>query len=123
MVALSPNPVNSLGFACGNGLTAFSGTTPAPCNLAALTPQTGFKPDVVAGWNLSVQHAFTNSLSLNVAYVGTHGSNLRGTTDLNQPAPGVTKASSAPALEIEQSRRIYTQNCPTTFQSGRRCRA
>ena len=118
VVALSPNPVNSLGFACGNGLTAFSGTTPAPCNLAALTPQTGFKPDAVAGWNLSVQHAFTNSLSLNVAYVGTHGSNLRGTTDLNQPALGVSNGTSGPGIEFEQSRRIYTQNCPTTINIG-----
>ena len=118
VVALSPNPVNSLGFACGNGLAAFNGTTPAPCNLSALTPQTGFKPDAVAAWNLSVQHAFTNSLSLNVAYVGTHGSNLRGTTDLNQPLLGVSNGTSGTALENEQSRRIYTQNCPAAFFGG-----
>jgi len=118
VVTLSPNPVNNLGFACGNGLTAFSGTTPAPCNLSALTPPTGFKPDKVAAWNLSVQHAFTRSLSLNVAYVGTHGSNLRGTTDLNQPLPGIANGTSGAALENEQSRRIYTQNCPVAFQFG-----
>jgi hypothetical protein len=115
VVTLSPNPANSLGFACGNGLTAFSGTTPAPCNLAALTPPTGFKPDGVIGWNLSVQHAFGNNLSLNVAYVGTHGENLRGTTDLNQPLTGISNGST---VANEQSRRLYTQNCPTAFFGG-----
>lgn len=114
VVTLSPNPVNSLGFACGNGLTSFSGTTPAPCNLSALTPP-GFKPDAVTGWNLSVQHAFSNSLSLNVAYVGTHGSDLRGSTDINQPLAGISNGSSGAALENEQIRRIYTQNCPSAF--------
>jgi hypothetical protein len=118
VVALSPNPANSLGFACGNGLAAFNGTTPVPCNLTALTPPTGFQPDKVTAWNLSVQHAFTRSISLNAAYVGTHGSDLRGTTDLNQPQLGIANGTSGAALENEQSRRIYTQNCPATFQFG-----
>lgn len=115
VVTLSPNSVNSFGFACGNGVAKFNGTTPAPCNLSALTPQTGFQPDKVTAWNLSVQHAFSKSLSLNVAYVGTHGADLRGSTDLNQPSLGISNASSS---ANEQSRRIYTQNCPTAFQFG-----
>ena len=115
VVTLSPNSINSFGFACGNGVAKFGATTPAPCNLTAQTPTTGFEPDKVAAWNLSVQHAFTNSTSLNVAYVGTHGSGLRGSTDLNQPSLGISNASSS---ANEQSRRIYTQNCPTTFQFG-----
>ncbi len=115
VVTLSPNNANSFGFACGNGVAKLNGITAAPCNLSALTPPTGFVPDKVAAWNLSVQHAFTNSLSLNVAYVGTHGSNLRGTTDLNQPSLGISNTTSS---ANEQSRRIYTQNCPTTFTFG-----
>jgi len=38
----------------------------------------------VTTWTLNVQHAFTNSLSGEVAYVGDHGSNLMGVRDLNQ---------------------------------------
>jgi hypothetical protein len=38
----------------------------------------------VTTWTLNVQHAFTNSLSGEVAYVGDHGSNLMGIRDLNQ---------------------------------------
>ncbi len=42
----------------------------------------------VWNWTLNVQHAFTPNLSLEVAYVGNHGSNLTGIRDINQPAVG-----------------------------------
>lgn len=121
IVTLTPNPINSEGFACGNGLpvTGGTGTNPAPCNLnPAVVEANGFKPDGILAWNLSVQHAFSNNLSLNVAYVGTHGEDLRGTTDINQPLPGVTNGKSGTSLENEQVRRPYTMNCPTSYPGG-----
>ena len=39
-------------------------------------------------WTLSVQHSFTPNLSLELAYVGNHGSNLTGIRDINQPPVG-----------------------------------
>ncbi len=42
----------------------------------------------VTTWTLNVQHAITNTLSAEVAYVGDHGSNLVGIRDINQPAVG-----------------------------------
>ena len=39
----------------------------------------------VTSWNANIQHAFTNNLSLEIAYVGNHGSNLMGVRDINQP--------------------------------------
>jgi hypothetical protein len=39
----------------------------------------------VSKWNLDVQRAITNNLSLDVAYVGNHGTKLVGLSDLNQP--------------------------------------
>lgn len=121
IVSLTPNVINSEGFACGNGLpvTGGVGTNPAPCNLnPAVVEANGFKPDGVITWNLSVQHAFSNNLSLNVAYVGTHGEDLRGTTDINQPLPGVTNGKSGTSLENEQLRRPYTMNCPASDPGG-----
>jgi hypothetical protein len=38
-------------------------------------------------WSLGVQHAFSNNLSLEVGYVGTHGDNLTGFIDVNQIDP------------------------------------
>jgi len=42
----------------------------------------------VWNWTLSLQHAFTPNLSLELAYVGNHGSNLTGIRDINQPPVG-----------------------------------
>lgn len=94
--------VSTSGFACGNGVAP----NPGPCNLnPAVIQANGFRPDAVTAWNLSVQHAFNNNLSLNVAYVGTHGGDLRGTTDINAPTLGATGSAN------ELSRRPFTSNC------------
>jgi hypothetical protein len=53
------------------------------CNILAVDPN--LKTPYVTYWNLGVQHAFNNNLSLEVGYVGTHGSRLTGFRDLNQP--------------------------------------
>ncbi len=42
----------------------------------------------VWNWTLNLQHAFTPNLSMEIAYVGNHGSNLSGIRDINQPAVG-----------------------------------
>ena len=44
----------------------------------------------MTNWNLGSTHALTNNLSLEVSYVGNHGSNLTGIRDLNMitPKPG-----------------------------------
>jgi hypothetical protein len=39
-------------------------------------------------WTLNLQHALTPNLSLEVGYVGNHGSNLVGIRDINQPPVG-----------------------------------
>jgi hypothetical protein len=44
-----------------------------------------FRNPYVTNWTLGIQHAFTSDLSLDVAYVGNHGSRLPGIRDLNQP--------------------------------------
>jgi hypothetical protein len=57
-------------------------------------------------WNLNVQHAFTNTLSLDLGYVGSHTSDISALADLNQPTLGVSGTS------LEQQRRPYFANCP-----------
>jgi hypothetical protein len=56
-----------------------------------------YKTPFVINWTLGVQHAFSNKLSLEVAYVANHGSKLAGIRDLNQPDPnnGFTSAYGA----------------------------
>ena len=50
----------------------------------------------VWNWTLNVQHSFTPNLTLEVAYVGNHGSNLTGIRDANQEAPGTDSQTSRP---------------------------
>ena len=38
--------------------------------------------------DLGIQRSFTSTMALDVAYVGNHGTNLLGATDLNTPTLG-----------------------------------
>jgi hypothetical protein len=58
----------------------------SPC--AIMSVDRNLTTPYVWNWTLSVQHAFTPTLSLEVAYVGNDGGNLMGTRDINQPPVG-----------------------------------
>ncbi len=68
---------------CGDGL----GADASPCDIMGVDPN--LKSPYVANFNLGIQHAFGNNLSLEVGYVGNLGENLLGWRDINQiPAGG-----------------------------------
>ncbi len=66
-----------------------------PC--AILTVDPNFKRPYAGEWNLSLQHAFSNDVSLQVAYVGSRGIDLMGLNDINAPAFGSGWATQAGA--------------------------
>jgi hypothetical protein len=72
-------PPASTPIQCGDGL----GGDPGPCNVSGM--DRNFRNPYVTNWTLGVQHAFTTNLSLDVAYVGNHGTGLPGMKDINQP--------------------------------------
>jgi hypothetical protein len=59
---------------------------PNPCPI--MTVDRNLKTPKVWNWTLSLQHAFTPNLTLELAYVGNHGSDLVGIRDINQPPVG-----------------------------------
>jgi hypothetical protein len=61
-------------------------TNNKPCSITAVDPN--LRRPYATSWNLSVQHAISNDLSLQVAYVGTHATGLIGLNDINAPQPG-----------------------------------
>jgi hypothetical protein len=93
----NPSAVNWNAPAGGPG--AFPGgtvscTTASPCAILAVDPN--LKNPYITNWNLSVTHAFTTNLSMEVGYVGNHGSRLTGFRDLNQiPAGGAARPFAA----------------------------
>jgi Carboxypeptidase regulatory-like domain/TonB dependent receptor len=71
---------NSVVFPGGGSIAC---TTSAKCNIAGGDPN--LKTPYITNWNISVTRAFTNNLSLELGYVGNHGTRLTGFLDLNQP--------------------------------------
>ncbi len=65
-----------------NGV-ANSGTQ---CTTQAVNPS--FRQPYSAQWNLDIQRAITNSLTVDLAYVGVHGVHEATWTDINQPQIG-----------------------------------
>ena len=88
-------------------------TTASPC--AIMGVDRNITTPYVYNWNLNVQHAFTPNLSLEIAYVGNHGTNLIGIRDINQNIPAND------VLKDEQSGRPFNATFPflsNIFQMG-----
>jgi hypothetical protein len=63
-----------------------SGPTPPLCSTNAVSPN--FTEPYSVQWNLDIQRAITNNLTVDVAYVGVHGTKEAAWTDVNQPPIG-----------------------------------
>ena len=87
-------PATIFALQCGDGITFTPagppGTLPvkdpAPCNTEAVNPN--LRVPYVSTWTLTIQRAFTNDLSLEVAYVGNHGTKFLGFANINQAPLG-----------------------------------
>jgi hypothetical protein len=75
--------------ACGDGFTNPNPTVfasaPTGCEIYGVDPN--LRTPYVNNWNIDIQHAITNNLSIDIGYVGNHGSKLLGKLNINQPAP------------------------------------
>jgi hypothetical protein len=80
-------PLYSASPACGDGtVTLSNGITPQPCTILGVDQH--LRTPYITTWSLGIERALTNSLSLDVSYVGNHGTKLVGLSDLNQPPIG-----------------------------------
>jgi hypothetical protein len=76
-------PITTNGrLACGDGVKP----DPAQCNAPFVDPN--IRTPRMLNWNLDVQRALTNNLTLDLAYVGNHASGLPGALDINAPPIG-----------------------------------
>jgi hypothetical protein len=97
-----------------NGVT-YTGPSCNPAGVANGQCQTGgvepnFKHTYVGEWNLDIQQAITNKLTLDVAYVGNHGYDEEAIRDLNQ-APLGTGWAGAPTVACLASAATGYNNC------------
>ena len=104
---------------CGDGSASPlpNGGNPPPCNILGI--DRNFRTPYVTTWTVGLQHAFSSNLSLDVAYVGNHGSKLIGIRDLNQPilvpgnpnpAPGPYSVTFPYLGAINQMSNLYRSN-------------
>ena len=87
--------------------TGLTCTVAVPCNTAAVDPN--LLDAYSAQWNLDIQRAITNKLTLDVAYVGNHGFNEVAQIDANQPPLGAGWAGT-PTTNCLNSAPLYN-NC------------
>ena len=110
-------PIALNAFAPGSPFASLDGTAPGPCSTAAY--DRNLRTPYVETWNIDIQHSFTNNLSLDVAYLGNHGTKIFGTRDINAPAVGAGYSSRKPSqLAPVPDRLTYT-----TCSNGSRHRA
>jgi carboxypeptidase family protein/TonB-dependent receptor-like protein len=99
---------------CSPAYTPPGGLVGTPCNTVSIDPN--LRTPYVTTWTMEIQHAFTNNLSLEVGYVGDHGTKLVGFSDINQPNPALipspTFANTTNCTPCEQAARPYNQAFP-----------
>jgi len=83
------NGVNYTGITCTPPAFTVAGTnyTGSPCPTIAVSPNYRMSSPT-AEYNLDIQRAITNNLTVDVAYVGNYGWNEPSRVDLNQPPMG-----------------------------------
>ena len=80
------NGTNYTGVTCLPAYATTTGSAASPCSfVAAVDPN--YHTPWAAEWNLDLQRAITNNLTLEVAYVGNHGREANK-MDINQPPVG-----------------------------------
>src|SRR5579864_9519826 len=91
------------GFVCGNGIKP----NPSPCSVLATSAN--LPSPRVASWNLGIQHALTPTLSMEVDYIGNHGSFLPAVTELNAINPNSPAEIACSQCDAITDRPYYSQ--------------
>lgn len=112
-------PIYAAAPACGDGTVtvAATGQIPQPCSILGVSQN--LRTPYVATWNLGIQRAITNNLSIEATYVGNHATKLLSLNDLNAPAVGAgwgsTSNPNSPISQCLASASSGYSNCnPST---------
>src|SRR6202035_847666 len=103
---------------CGDGVnnpnTSIYQVAPSPCEVYGV--DRNIRTPYVSNWNLDIQHAITNNLSIDIGYVGNHGTKLLGKLNVNQPAFGAGWTAAARQTCINSASDVDpVTHLPTPF--------
>ncbi|MBZ5659322.1 MAG: TonB-dependent receptor [Acidobacteriia bacterium] len=97
----------------------FTCTPTKPCTIQA-TDQ-NLKVPYVTAWSLGIQHSFTNNLSLQLDYVGNHGTGLIGMQYTNTPLAGAGFCLNPDGTPYSAAQlaafTLTSANCPNGFST------
>jgi hypothetical protein len=84
----------------------------SPCDIMGV--KRNIRTPYVVSWNLNVQRALTSTTSLQVAYVGNHGTKLYSVRDINQADPAQSLANGCAQFDTvcEQLGRPFNAQFP-----------
>ena len=82
---------------------------PGPCPTTGVAPN--FREPYVASWNLDIQRAITNNLTMDIAYVGNHGFKQGSEADINQPPIGAGWDAGAVSACLDPTAVPLYSNC------------
>lgn len=88
----------SVAIACGDGSTILPATGVAPGQCTTSGVDYNLKTPYVTSWNFGIQRQIGNNLSLDVSYVGNHGTKMIQWEDINSPPVGAGYTSAGLAL-------------------------
>ncbi len=114
-------PIYRASPACGDGSVEFpagTGFFPGPCSAVGVNPN--LRTPYVTTWTLGIQRAITDNMSIEVAYVGDHGTKLVALNDANLAPVGAGWTPAAIAACLNPA-ALY-QSCssdPGAEQSAR----
>jgi hypothetical protein len=117
-------PASIFALQCGDGLSVT--TDPVPCNTEAVDPN--LRLPYVSTWSLGIQRAITNDLSIDISYVGNHGTKFLGFANINEPPLGSNTTNAAACAGLsgsklrlcnEQAARPYNSKFPYLAQIDR----
>jgi len=92
------------------------GVIPPPCATQGINPN--FVQPYIVAWNIDIQRVITNNLTIDVAYVGTHGANETAWLNINQPPLGAgfntpfTAAESAAGVPMGMTSNQFCLTLP-----------
>ena len=95
---------------CFPGVNSVTHTAGSACSTVAVDPN--LRTPYVSTWTMEIQHAFTNNLSLEVGYVGDHGTKLIGFSDINQPVQSLVSPAVPTNTNAEQAARPFNAAFP-----------
>jgi hypothetical protein len=89
-----------------------NGLSGTPCSVLGVNPN--LRTPYVTSWNLNVQQVLSNTTTLQVGYVGNHGTKLLSVYDVNQVNPRSPLEAPAPVGcgHCEQAGRPYNAQFP-----------